>query len=94
MNKPEKLTLIEGEFLFEEAKDILVNIFSTKIQFHEMKNFSSKERFGKEDTIAQKRIPLLKKELEKLQEILSDAKAKNKKLLVSAHIDISLVDNL
>lgn len=94
MNKIEKLTLIEGEFFPDEAKEILANIFSTKIHFHEMKNFSSQERFGKQDEIAQQRIPLLQKELKKLNEILSEAKVENKKLLVSSHINISLIDNL
>ena len=56
MTKTENLTLIEGIFLAEEARDILINIFSTKINFHELKNFSSLEKHGKEDKTAQKRI--------------------------------------
>ena len=94
MSKHKKLTLIEGTFSNEEAKEILMNIFSTKIHFHEMKNFSSMERFGKEDEIAQKRIPALKKELIKLREFLSETKAENKKLVVSSEISISLVNDL
>ena len=39
MNKMEQLNLIEGNFSDEEAKEILMNIISTKIHFHEMKNF-------------------------------------------------------
>ena len=94
MSKHKKLTLIEGTFSNEEAKEILMNIFSTKIHFHEMKNFSSMERFGKEDEIAQKRIPALKKELIKLREFLSETKVENKKLVVSSEISISLVNDL
>lgn len=90
MTKTEKLRLIEGIFLAEEAKDILINIFSTKINFHELKNFSSLEKHGKEDKTAQKRIPELKREMEKLNEILSEAKAMNKKIMVSSEIKISL----
>jgi hypothetical protein len=33
MNNIEKLNLIEGRFSDEEAKEILMNIFSTKINF-------------------------------------------------------------
>lgn len=94
MNKTEKLTLIEGEFLNEDAKDILVNIFSTKIHFHEMKNFSSQERFGKQDEIAKTRIPALKKEIEKVLQILSEAKSNNKKVMITSEINISLFDIL
>ena len=93
MNKNEKLILIEGNFLTEEASEILTNIFTTKIRFHEAKNFSSQVRLGKDDEIAQERIPELKKELKKLQDLLSEAKSKNKNLVISSQIDISLSDN-
>jgi hypothetical protein len=90
MEKNESLTLIEGNFLNEEASEILTNIFMTKIRFHEAKNFSSQIRFGKDDSIAQERIPHLKEEFKKLQEILSVAKADNKKLVISSEIKITL----
>lgn len=93
MTKTEKLTLIEGIFLAEEAREILINIFSTKINFHELKNFSSLEKHGKADKTAQKRIPELKREMEKLYEILSEAKATNKKIIVSSEIKISLLND-
>ncbi len=93
MKNNESLTLIEGKFLNEEASEILTNIFMTKIRFHEAKNFSSQIRFGKDDAIAQERIPHLKEEFKKLQEILSVAKAENKKLVISSEINISLSDN-
>ena len=93
MKKNESLTLIEGKFTNEEASEILTNIFTTKIRFHEAKNFSSRERLGKDDEIATERIPALKKELKKLQEMLSEAKADKKKLVISSEIKISLSDN-
>lgn len=90
MNKTEKLTLIEGVFLHDEAKEILMNIFSAKVNYHQLKNFSSQERFGQDDETARKRIPALRAEMEKLQEILSEAKLNNKKLEVRSEINISL----
>jgi len=93
MNRIEKLTLIEGDFAVNEAKEILNSIFFSKINFHKIKNWSSQERFGKDDEIAQKRIPALKDEMKKLEEIFSEAKAKNKKLVVSSEITISLVED-
>ena len=91
MNKIKKLVLIEGDFEAEQASEILMNIFSTKIHFHEMKNFSSQERLGKDDEMAQKRIPVLRNEMKKLEEILSEAK--NKKFLIHSEIHISLIDD-
>ena len=93
MSKTEKLTFIEGTFSNEDAKDILLNIFSAKINFHQLKNFSSQERFGKNDEIAKERIFALTKELEKVEKILQDAKLKNKKLKVSSQIVVSLQDD-
>ncbi|MFC2187002.1 hypothetical protein ACFCT7_06745 [Fulvivirgaceae bacterium LMO-SS25] len=90
MNKTEKLTLIEGTFSDEEAKEILMNIFSTKVNFHEVKNFSSIERFGEVDATAQKRIPDLKREVEKLTKILAEARATKKQITINSEINISL----
>ena len=93
MKNKKKITFIEGYFTYDEANEILNNIFSSKINFHTMKNWSSQERFGKDDEIAQKRIPALKNEMKKIEEILSEAKAKNKKLVVSSDIKISLLED-
>lgn len=93
MNKIEKLTLIEGDFAVSEAKEILNSIFSSKINFHNIKNWSAQERFGKDDAIAQKRIPALRTEMKKLEKILAEAKANNKKLVISSEIRISLEAN-
>jgi len=92
MKQIEKLQLIEGRFSGEEAKEILRNIFSTKIHFHEMKNFSSKERFGKEDATAKLRIPALKKELEKVDQIIQEAIQNNRHLSISSEIKLTLVE--
>ncbi len=92
MNISEKLNLIEGCFSNEDAREILTNIFLAKIHFHEMKNFSSQERFGIDDAIAKKRIPELKKEMEKVDQIVSEAKLKNKQLAITSAINISLAD--
>jgi hypothetical protein len=94
MNDTEKLVLIDGIFSHGDAKEILLNIFSSKINFHNIKNWSSQERYGKEDEIAQKRVPALKSEMQKLQELLLLAKAGNKKLIVRSEINITLTDDL
>lgn len=93
MKQTEILSLIDGTFNEEEAKDILMNLFSTKIHFHELRNFSSQERLGKLDETAQKRIPELKKGRERVKQIASEAKEKNKRLVITSVINISLVDD-
>lgn len=93
MNKIEKLKLIEGDFSFNEANEILSSMFNSNINFHNLQNWSSQERFGKDDETAQKNIPALRNEIKKLEEITKEAKAKNKKLVINSEITISLKED-
>lgn len=90
MNKTEKLTFIEGTFNHVEAKEILINVFTQKINFHHRKNFSSQERFGKEDVAATKRIVELKKGLEQALAVVEEAQQTDKKISISSEISISV----
>jgi predicted S18 family serine protease len=89
MTKSENFKLIEGTFSYDEANEIIKNIFNAKIQFHELKNFSSKERLGKEDERAVMKINQLKIELEKFKSMLKVKENKQNKVVVSSSINIS-----
>ncbi len=89
MTTTKTLSLIDGSFSTTEAEEILLNIYNTKIHFHEQKNFSSMERFGKKDETAQRRIPELKAELAKLVKLLSEAKKTNQSLQIKSEIQIA-----
>ena len=91
MKETETLSLIDGQFSDEEAKDILMNVFLKKITFHERKNFSELEMHGESDQNAQSRITALKQEMEKVHEIIAEAKSKNQRLKISSEIKISLL---
>lgn len=85
----ESFNLIAGQFTEEEAKDIIMQVFLKKINFHERKDFSSLERYGKGDKKAQERILVLKREMERANEVIASSKAKNKILSISAEIKIT-----
>jgi hypothetical protein len=93
MNKIETLNLIEGNFSEEEAGEILMALFSAKINYHRMKDFSSRERFGRPDETAQKRIPELQKEIVKVSQVVSEAKSKNKRLIITSAVELHLSDD-
>lgn len=93
MEKIEKMTPVDGVFTHDEAKEFLMDFFTSKINFYAIKNWISNERFGKDDESAQKRIPELRKEVEKLQLILKEAQTQNKKLVVSSELKIILSNN-
>ncbi len=92
MKATEELTLINGNFTTDEAKELLVNLFTSKIKFHQMKNFSSQERYGKDDALAVKKIPLLKENVEKLYQIIEKAEAENKRLIIKSNIEFIYAD--
>lgn len=85
----ESFNLIAGQFTEEEAKDIIMQVFLKKINFHERKDFSSLERYEKGDKKAQERILVLKREMERANEVIASSKAKNKILSISAEIKIT-----
>lgn len=93
MEEREKLKLIDGTFSTIEAKEILTNIFSSKTQFHTTKNFSSQIRFGKDDEISAKRIPELKKTMERIFEIILESEKNNQTIKIESEVNISLISN-
>lgn len=93
MNKSTKLNLINGDFNHEEAKDLLTNLYNSKINFLNLKNWSSNERFGQDDEFSKIQIPYLKNELKKLQGLLLEAKLNGKSIKVSTEVNITLSEN-
>lgn len=81
--------LIQGTFNPADSQEILTTIFSDKISFHQKKNFSSQERFGKNDSVAENRIPVLEENLKQIQDLLSSAKASGKDISISGEITIA-----
>ena len=92
MKNTETLKLIDGQFVNDDASEILMNLFTTKINFYSVKNLSSYVRFGCDDGTAQERITNLNLEIEKLQSLLDAAKATNKKIVINSQVNIALVD--
>lgn len=92
MDHIQKLTLINGTFKPDQAKEILSKIFADKIKYHEVKNFSSQIRHGKDNKVSVKRIPELKESIEKLSEIVEAAKKAKKKLVISSDVHIEMID--
>lgn len=86
-----KFNLLNGVFTGTEAKEILVTLFSDKIRFHSLNNFSHEERFGEPDPHARERIPVLRKTLEQVLSLLGEI-AEERKFEVYADIKVKAVD--
>lgn len=86
-----KFNLLNGTFTGTDTQEILGTLFSDKIRFHSLKNFSHEERLGKPDLHAQERILELKKTLEDVLNFLK-LQDEQKKFEVYADIKIKQVE--
>lgn len=92
MIKPKEINLINGEFSAQEAQEILINIFSKKIQFHELKNLRSLLQNGIQDEIAERRVPELKTGIDELLKIVTEANKNDKLLSIKSTITVCILD--
>ena len=84
------LSLINGVYSSEEAKEILMNVFASKIQFHELKNLRSIVTRDTEDEISTLRVRQLKQAVDQFNELLKQAEENNLELAIQSSIQISL----
>jgi len=91
--RSERFVLIEGVFPEAEAREILMNMFSTKLRFHEVRNLGAIERSGSPDDAAVERIGQLKESVRGILETLDAARTDNRKLVVSSTVQLSLADD-
>lgn len=91
MNKSESITLIDGQFSSDDAFVLLTNLYSSKIKFHQLKNFSSMERFGKEDEMSLERISKLKENLETILTLMKEANADENRIEIKSVVHINFL---
>jgi hypothetical protein len=91
MNKSKTITLIDGQFSSDDAFVLLTNLYSSKIKFHQLKNFSSMERFGKEDEMSLERISKLKENLETILTLMKEANADENRIEIKSVVHINFL---
>lgn len=90
MKTQHSFKLIDGKFSSIESREILQNVFAGKIQFHQMKNFSSQERFGKDDETALIRIPQLNNSLKEILKIIEASEMNGEQIEIKSEVIISI----
>ena len=91
MKNKHTFKLIDGDFSAQESLEIVKNVFSSKIQFHQMKNFSSQERFGYEDQNAIIRMPQLKECIDEIVKIIESVENKEQQFKIKSDIVIHFI---
>ncbi|WP_375580916.1 hypothetical protein ABWH96_07835 [Marivirga tractuosa] len=90
VNKQKK-DLLRGEYSAEEAKEIISNFITQKINFHNMRNYSSQIRYERPDENSLIRIEELKESRKSLMELINTAKEEGRTLKIDSTITIELI---
>lgn len=94
METTKKISLIEGNYSPNEAKEMLLDLYHKNINLNKVKNFSSQIRFGEDDELAVERIENLTKAVNYLTQLLKDAQVENKNLVIKSVIEIAYENEL
>lgn len=84
------LSLINGFYSPEEAKEIIMNVFASKIQFHELKNLRSLVTSDVEDEVSIMRVRQLKNSVDEFNKLLDLAKENDLELSIQSSIEITM----
>lgn len=81
--------LIDGQFDPNEALHVLISLFNSKINFHQLESFSNHIRHGSDLSISQHRVESLKDSIEGIKELIKIAGANGKQLKVQSTVQIT-----
>lgn len=91
MSSKKTFTLVKGSYTPEEAREILMNLIQSKIQFHNIRKLSCFEKSGTRDEKSEDRIEDLRKTQNKILEMLKESEKKGvKKVVINSTIDLTL----
>jgi hypothetical protein len=85
------LLLINGIFSPDEAKEVLMNIFASKIQFHELKNLRAMITTNQDDKTSALRVQQLKETIDEFNAVFQQANENGLELSIQSHIEITLL---
>jgi hypothetical protein len=90
--KKVEVKFISGEFSQEDARELLLNIISKKIQFHSVDSLSHWEKNASEDYGAKKRLEELQSARSQVLQLLTSQTTKDKKIKIHSNIEIEVLD--
>lgn len=73
-----------------EAQEILLQLLNSKINFHNLKNWSSRERFGKPDADSEQRLKYLEESRKKVEMLISKAIEEQKNIIINSSIEMNI----
>ncbi len=88
---PQSFELILGSFSPEDAKEIIMNLITGKIDFHKKRSFSNEIRFGEPDAYSENRIDQLTVSKNRMYDLIESASTQKKLLKITSNIEIELI---
>jgi hypothetical protein len=82
------ISLIDGVFNPEDAREILIDLINKKIHFHSLKSHENWERNGIKDTFSNNRIKELEAAREKILDLTKSSIPNEFKLRIKSAIEI------
>jgi hypothetical protein len=67
-----------------------LELLNSKIRFHNLKNWSSRERSGKPDAHSEKRLEYLTESIKKIQSLVSRSIDEEKNMTINSTIEINI----
>jgi hypothetical protein len=92
MENKHVLKLIDGIFMPSDAGNVLFDLISRKINYHQIELFSNEERFGNDLSNSISRIKQLNDVKNSLHEIIAYASEKGMSLKIESHIHITCIE--
>jgi hypothetical protein len=89
--KDYQFKLVEGQYTPLEAKKILLGLINSKINFHQLENFSNEIRFSESAAHSKIRIELLTNASENITDLISYSIPNDMEFKIEGTIQISLV---
>ncbi len=92
MENKHVLKLIDGIFMPSDAGNVLFDLISRKINYHQIELFSNEERFGNDLSNSISRIKQLNDIKNSLHEIIAYASEKGMSLKIESRIHITCIE--
>lgn len=83
-------SLIDGVFNPGNARELLLNFINHKISYHQLKDFSSKEKYGTDDFNSKQRIETLQHARESINQLIEKASTSGKNIAIASAINVSI----
>jgi hypothetical protein len=90
MKKTKIIDLVKGTFTPSEAREIIFQLLDSKINFHNLKNLSSRERFGRPDVDSEQRLEQLKESRKEAEALILSSTAEKKSVTIKSAIELTV----